>query len=85
MFNVLADGERDMIRYYLGKKIEPTDEFWAKANERGLVKTVYAIRKAGQEDKKTIEHITSLIGNVVKEGNVFMYRSGFKKNDLKGE
>lgn len=82
MFNVLADGERDMIRYYLGKKIEPTDEFWAKANEHGLVKTVYAIRKAQQEDKKTIEHITRLIGNVVKEDGRYMYREGVNKNDL---
>ena len=82
---MLADGERDVIRGWLGKKIEPTEEFWKKAEEHGFIKTYYAIRKAVQEDKKTIEHITSLIGNVVKEGNAYMYRSGFKKNDLKGE
>lgn len=80
---MLSDGEREMIRgYYLGKKIEPTAEFWAKADEHGLVKTVYAIRKAAQEDNKTIEHITNLIGNVVKEGTSLMYRSGVNPNEL---
>lgn len=79
----MDEGECDLIRgYYLGKKIEPTAEFWAKAHEHGFVKTVYAIRKAAQEDNKTIEHITNLIGNIVKEGNSLMYRSGVNPNEL---
>ena len=76
---MLSNWERDVIRDSLGKTIEPTEEFWKKAEEHGFTQTYYAIRKAGQEEKKTIEYITSLIGNVVKEGNKFMYRSGFKK------
>lgn len=78
---MLAPGEYDLIKYYLGR-ITPTEEFWAKANEYGLRNTCYAIRKAQQEGNKTIKHITNLIGNVVKEGNAYKYRYGVNKNDL---
>lgn len=79
---MLADGERDTIRYWLGKKIEPTAEFWEKAEKHGFIETYYAIRKAAQEEKSTIEHITNLIGNVVKESGVLMYKQGVDRSCL---
>lgn len=78
---MLGDGEREIISYYLGRTTANA-AFWAKAEEYGLVKTCHAIRKAEQENRKTIQHITNLIGNVVKEGNSYKYRYGVNKNDL---
>lgn len=80
----LIDGERELIKIYLRYygKIDPTDEFWAKAQEYGFIKTYYAIRKAAKEEKYTIEHITNLIGNVVKEGDAYMYKQGVNPSCL---
>ena len=76
--------EKDLILLYLRYygKIDPTDEFWEKFYEQGFIKTYYAIRKAAKEKKYTIEHITNLIGNVVKEGNDYMYKQGVNQSCL---
>ena len=79
---MLSDGEQMSLVSLLGKNIETTSEFWEKADRHGYVATWCAIRKASQEKKKTIEHITNLIGNVVKEEGVLMYRSGVNPNEL---
>lgn len=69
------------LRYY-DKKIEPDAAFWAKADKYGLNMTYYAIRKADQEEQFTIEHITALIGNVVKENDRIVYKMGVNRNDI---
>ena len=79
---MIGDYEKIWLESLLGKAVEPNEEFWKKAHQYGFSETWWAIRKASQEGKKTIEHITNLIGNVVKEGDVLMYRSGVNPNDL---
>lgn len=79
---MLDEGEDYLIRGLLGRNMKPTEEFWKKANEYGLQATYWAIIKADQEGKWTIEHITKLIGLIVKEGSLFVYKAGTNKKDI---
>ena len=78
---MLNPGERDDLQYYLKMycRCNPNEEFWKKAAEHGLHSTFYAIRKAAQEQDYSLQHIIDIIGQVVKEGNSFVYKQGFPR------
>ena len=53
---------------------EPTEEFWKKARQHGPKLTINAIRKAAQEQNCSMQHLTDIIGQIIKEGNQYVYK-----------
>ena len=53
---------------------EPTEEFWQKARLHGAKLTMNAIRKAAQEQSCSMQHLTAITGQIIKEGNSYVYK-----------
>ena len=72
---MLSEYEKNWIMYWLHcyGMGDPTEEFWNKASHYGAEKTMYAIRKAAQEDNCSMRHVTDIIGQVAKEGRDYVY------------
>ena len=74
--HMLSEWDTAEIMYWL--KLygfgEPTEAFWNRARQYGLKPTMCAIRKAAQEQKCSMQHVTDIIGQIIKEGNQYVYK-----------